>query len=215
MTTLLLVRHGQSVANLETRFVGHIDADLTDTGMLQAKETAKFIAENYKVSKVYASDLKRAYKTGKAVSDLLGVEIIGNKNLREIYAGNWEGNKFDDLAVIYKEQYGLWLSDIGKAAPENGETVKELGDRIYAELNEIATQNDGKTIVIATHATPVRVMQSLVQTGSLDGMKNIPWVSNASVTELFFDNGLFHFGKISQDNHLGDLKTYFAKNVKV
>ena len=57
-------------------------------------------------------------------------------------------------------------------------------------------------------------MQSLVQTKGLADMKNIPWVSNASVTELFFDNGSWRFGLVSQDEHLSDYKTYFSPVVK-
>jgi len=215
MTKLLLIRHGQSIANFELAFVGHIDADLTETGLKQAQKTAEFVKANYNVDRVYASDLKRAFKTGKAASDIFDVEIIPNKNLREIYAGEWEGNKFNHLAKMFETEYNVWLTDIGNAHPNGGESVKELGKRIMAELETIAIENDGKTIVVATHATPIRVMQSLVQTGGLEEMKNIPWVSNASVTELIYDSGSWHFEKISQDEHLSELKTYFSKDVKV
>ncbi len=215
MTKLLLIRHGQSIANLELTFVGHKDADLTETGLKQAQKTAEFVKSKYKVDKVYASDLKRAFKTGKAVADIFDVEILPDKNLREIYAGDWEGNKFNDLAVMFEEEYKVWLTDIGNAHPDNGESVKELGERIYTELTQIAKDNDNKTVVVATHATPVRVMQSLVQTGGLNEMKNIPWVSNASVTELIYNDGAWHFENISQDQHLEELKTYFNKDVKV
>lgn len=215
MTKLLLIRHGQSVANFELKFVGHKDADLTDTGLKQAQKTAEFVKSKYVIDKVYASDLKRAYKTGKAISDLLNVEIISNKNLREIYAGDWEGNRFNDLIKMYEAEYSIWLNDIGFAHPNNGESVRELGERIYNELTKIAENNNGKTVVVATHATPIRVMQSLVQTNGLTEMKNISWVSNASVSELFFEDGLWHFGKISQDEHLLEFKTYFSPDVQV
>ncbi len=215
MTTLLLIRHGQSVANFELKFVGHKDADLTETGLNQAQRTAEFLKTKYVVDKVYASDLKRAFKTGKAVADVYNVDIISDTNLREIYAGDWEGNKFNDLVNMFEHEYNVWLQDIGNAHPNNGESVKQLGERIYSELTRIAEQNNDKTIVIATHATPIRVMQSLVQTKGLADMKNIPWVSNASVTELFFDNGSWRFGLVSQDEHLSDYKTYFSPDVKV
>lgn len=213
MTTLLMIRHGESEANRNKLFAGNLDADLQNNGLKQAQKTAEFIAANYKVDKIYASDLKRAFKTGKCVADLVGVEIIPNKNLREISAGKWEGISFDDLAVNYADDYNVWLTDIGNACCTGGESVKQLGKRIMDELTAIASANDGKTIVIATHATPIRVMQTLVQYGNLDNMKSVSWVTNASVTTFEYENGVWRCVKVSQDAHLSDLKTELPANV--
>lgn len=213
MTTLLMIRHGESEANRNKLFAGNLDADLQNKGLKQAQKTAEFIALNYKVDKVYASDLKRAYKTGKCVADLLGIEIIPNKNLREISAGEWEGAGFDNLAVDYADDYNVWLTDIGNACCTGGESVKHLSERIMTELTAIASANDGKTIVIATHATPIRVMQTLIQFGNLDNMQSVPWVTNASVTTLEYENGNWRCVKVSEDAHLSELKTSLPTNV--
>ena len=213
MTTLLLIRHGQSMANLEGVFAGNYDAALTELGYNQAKRTAEFIAENYKVDKVYASDLIRAFETGKCVADRLGLDVIPESNLREIRAGKWEGVPFDDIVSNYPEEYGKWISDVGNSGCPNGESVKELGKRVLGALTSIAQENEGKTIVIATHATPVRVSQCLIGSESLDCMKDIPWVSNASVTEINYDNGKWNLVKVGQDSHLSDLKTNLPANV--
>ena len=86
MTTLLLIRHGESEANRNRVFGGQINPDLQERGVMQAKLTAKFIAENYKVDKIYSSDLKRAYRTAQPLSYILNMEIKAEKRLREIYA---------------------------------------------------------------------------------------------------------------------------------
>lgn len=213
MTTLILVRHGESTANRQRIFAGHYDAELQDRGLEQAKKTAEYLVENYKIDKVYASDLKRAYVTGKCTADLAGVEIVPDKELREIRAGKWDGMKFDDIMVTFPDDYGVWMNDIGKARATDGESVAELCERVLEKLTEIATENDGKTVVVATHATPIRVTQSTVQTGGLDEMKNIPWVSNASVSVLEFDNGKWEFKLISEDSHLSDIRTSLPKSV--
>lgn len=207
MTTLLLIRHGESIANHERFFAGHFDADLHENGLLQAKETAKFIAENYKVDKIYASDLKRAFKTAKALADLLDMDIIPDKNLREINAGKWDGRKFEDLLEEYKESYILWRTHIGFAACDGGESVRQLADRAMAVFTKIAEENDGKTVAVATHATPIRAMQSLLQTGTLEQMENIPWPTNASVTVLRYDRGKWQLVAASLDDHLEGIKT--------
>lgn len=213
MTTLILVRHGESTANRQRIFAGHYDAELQDRGLEQARKTAKYLVKNYKIDKVYASDLKRAYVTGKCTADLAGVEIIPDAALREIRAGKWDGMKFDDIITTYPDDYGVWMNDIGRARATAGESVTELCERVMKKLTQIATENDGKTVVIATHATPIRVTQSTVQTGGLEKMKDIPWVSNASVSVLEYDGGKWEFKLISEDKHLGELSTSLPKIV--
>lgn len=213
MTTLILVRHGQSEANLAGTFAGQSDVELLEMGIMQAQKTAEYIAEHYKTDIVYASDLKRAYKTGEIIANLTKTKIIPDKNLREIYAGEWQGKKFDALTTIYKEDYSIWLQDIGNSHCTGGESAEQLGERIINALTKIAQSNDGKTVVIALHATPIRVAQCLMSGLTLDSMKNIPWVSNASITEVTYENGEWKFVKIGIDEHLSELKTTFAANV--
>ena len=213
MTSLLLIRHGESRANREGFFAGQADVPLEEKGLSQARITADFIVRNYSVDRVYASDLCRAYDTGKAVADLLGLEVIPDPRLREIFSGKWQGQKFTDIIAQYGEDYQVWLTDIGNCVCTGGESVAQLGQRVLAALTDIATENPGKTVVIATHATPIRVLQCLLGGFALNRMKDIPWVSNASVTEITYDAGVWMLGKIGQDAHLFDLKTTFCANV--
>ena len=213
MTTILMVRHGESEANRNKVFAGNLDADLQHRGEKQAEKTAEFIEKAYKVDKIYASDLKRAFKTGKAIADRLSMDIVSDSRLREINAGEWEGETFDDLEKNYPVEYKIWRTDLGNARCTGGESTKELGERILSVLTEIAEQNDGKTVVIATHATPVRAMQTHCIYGDFGRMQEVKWVSNASVSEFFFENGRFSCGKISLDEHLCELRTVLAANV--
>ncbi len=213
MTTLLLIRHGQSEANKLGVFAGHFDAPLLPLGVEQAKKTGEFIASNYKVDKVYASDLKRAYVTGSCIADACKASITSERKLREISAGKWEACAFADLMQLYADDYDIWLHDIGNARCTDGESVIELGERVLQALTDIAKANDGKTVAIATHATPIRAMQSFVQFGSFDAMKAIPWVTNASVSVLSFDDGKWNFLDVAIDSHLGDIKSSLPANV--
>ena len=94
MTRLILIRHGQSEANLTRRFAGHFNAPLTELGRSQAEKSAEYVAENYKVSKVYASDLARAFDTGLAIAQSHNIPIYKTQQLREIFAGDWEGKQY-------------------------------------------------------------------------------------------------------------------------
>ncbi len=213
MTTLLLIRHGESLANKECFFAGQLDVPLEPRGIEQARCTANFINRTYTVDKVYSSDLCRAYETAVAVAQPLGTEIVTDTRLREIYAGNWQGMPFDDILTHYSAEYRVWLSNIGNCVCTGGESVAQLSKRVWTAIEEIALENPGKTVVISTHATPIRAMQCLLNGHHLNNMKEIPWVSNASVTELFYNAGVWRFGKCSQDAHLSHLRTVFGANV--
>lgn len=213
MTKILMVRHGQSEANNLDIFAGNYDIELTELGHKQAQCTAKFIAENYKVDKVYASDLKRAFKTAEYIADEFGLQVITEKNFREISAGKWEAVKFDDIEEKYAEDWHIWRNDIGNSRCTEGESVKELAKRVCSTLEKVAIENEGKTIVVGTHATPVRAAQCVFGGFSLDEMQSIPWASNASVTELVYKNGEITVVKASVDGHLTGLKSQLPANV--
>ena len=213
-TTLLLIRHGESEANRCAYFAGQLDPELMEKGVEQASLSAEFVKENYKVSAIYSSDLQRAYKTAECFSKTLGLEIIKDTGLREINGGDFQGEKHAELPELYPEEYGkVWLNHIGKAKCPNGESVQELGERVIATLEKIAKENRGKTVLVSTHATPIRATQCIVETGSVDDMENTPWASNASVTEITYNNGRWELVRASIDGHLNDLRTIFSKNV--
>ena len=213
MTTLLLVRHGLSLANEQKFFAGQADVPLLPMGQLQARATGEFLREHYAAHKVYASDLVRAGETGQILAEILGCPLETDKGLREIYAGAWQEKTFDYLTEHYPEGYGVWRQDIGKAQCPQGESVAEMGLRVREALTRICRDNPGKTLVIATHATPIRAMESWAKFLDFSRMGEIPWVSNASVTELFYEDGVWQLGKVSQDSHLQDLRTVFPANV--
>ena len=213
MTRLILIRHGESEANLGRCFAGQIDPDLTPKGRKQAELTAKNVFENFKTDRIYSSDLKRAYNTALALSEVTGLKVEKNKELREINAGQWEGKKFDDIMNLYPEEFGEWLNHIGRAECPDGESVVQIGKRVISALTEIARENDGKTVAVATHATPIRSAHSIMQFGSVEGMENIPWVSNASVSVFEYDNDTWNVVAVSIDEHLSELITVLPDNV--
>lgn len=207
MTKLLLVRHGQSEANKLDLFAGFYDADLMELGLEQAASTAHYLFEHYKVDKVFSSDLKRAYKTAEVIAKQFAVELTADAQLREISGGEWEGLHFPSLKNWYPEAFGLWSTDIGNAFCPGGETVRQFADRIMSALERIAAEHDGKTVVIVTHATPIRVVHTMLTHKDISCMQQMPWVSNASVTEIVRDETGWSMVKIGADEHLEGIRT--------
>ena len=213
MTRFLLVRHGQSRANLEEVFAGNYDAELTELGHRQAKLTAEFVVANYQIDAIYSSDLKRAYQTGKHAADVLGLKIQKEPDLREIKAGEWEAMPFEEIAKQYGEDYEVWLTDIGNAKCTNGESVADLAIRVVEAIMRIAKEHPDQTVLITTHATPIRALEWHISEKDLPYMRDIPWVANASVTEIHCEKGKLIPVKVSMVEHLGGCKTALPANV--
>lgn len=209
---IILERHGQSEGNLRDEFLGHTDLPLTELGLKQVRCTAEFL-KNEKIDAMYSSDLKRAYQTGMALAELKGMELVPDKALREVYAGKWEGMRFVDIAEKYSKDFDLWLNDIGKAFCTGGESVVQLDKRICEEVFRLSELYAGKTIFISTHATPIRLLKMHANGLSLDHMKEVMWVPNASVTEIGVEKGKMRIVKDTYAEHLGDLVTRLPRSV--
>lgn len=207
MTRIFLVRHGQSVANQKDLFIGHTDMELTELGKAQAAKTAEFF-KDITVDAIYSSDLKRAYSTAEATAKTKGLTITVKKELRDIFAGAWEGQAFSVLPEKYPNDYNLWLNDIDSSRCTDGESVADVKKRITAAILDIIEQNKNKTVIVFTHAMPIRALRS-----HFDGVsvKNIPWPTNASVSCL--DGTTQAFTLYSHDSFLADLITDLPENV--
>ncbi len=213
MTRLYFVRHGQSESNLISQFAGSLNMPLTGKGRAQAEATAGFL-KDIPFSAAYASDLDRAYETGVIVTRRHNVSVTPMPQLREIFAGEWEGKTYNELELLFPESYNIWKTRIGLARCPNGESVAQLQQRIRACVEDIVRRHPNETVCIATHATPIRVMECVWTDIPLSRMHTIPWCCNASVTVAEYDedgNGRL----IARDlhDHLGELYTVLAKNV--
>ncbi len=211
-TTLYLIRHGESQGNARRAFLGHTDLDITELGHSQAEQTAKYLKDIH-TDKIYSSDLIRAYNTALHTAKIKSMSIIKDSNLREINAGDWENVTFDELMERYHDSFVLWRTNVGRSAPDNGESVLDLQIRIIAELKKLAEENKGKTIFIFTHATPIRTFKAYCDKCTPDEIKDIPWASNASVTKAEYEDGEFNLISYGEDSFMGDMVTALPSNV--
>lgn len=212
MTTLYLIRHGESRANEKDVFIGHTDLELTDLGRKQAKITADYL-KNITPDVIYSSDLKRAYDTAEAAAKQYGMEICIEPGLREIYAGDWEYVPFATLEVQCKETYSIWCKDVANARCDGGESVAEVYDRVTATVRRIARKHPDGTVFLFSHATPVRTFAIHSMGKSVQELPQLPWPSNASVTKVTFDGEKFTLLEYSADHFMGALATRLPDNV--
>ena len=214
MTRLILIRHGFSVANAEHRFAGHSDFPLSDIGHEQARLAAEYLFANEKIDKIYASDLARAYHTATPVGETLGLDVIPKTRLREIYAGRWEGMLFEDIANTYTEDFFVWRNDFARARCTEGESVSELYHRVTSAVLDLAEENDGKCILLASHATPLRAISCFAAGRDADAMGEFNFPTNASIQYYRYENGRLIAERQNVTEHLSGLVTALPRGVE-
>ena len=211
MTTLIVVRHGQSVSNLETVFTGQHETPLTELGHLQAEATAQLLASR-KINVIYSSDLSRAMDTARHTANQQGLEIIPSAALREIHAGQWEGHSYETLRQKFGKSYKTWLTDLGHAHPDGGESTLALAKRVYTEVDSLLKKHRGQCIAIFTHATPVRMLACRWFGLPPERAAEVPFCTNASVCEIEYeDDGSFRVVRYGYNEHQGEHVTAFPK----
>lgn len=141
MHTLVLLRHGESTWNLENRFTGWTDVELTPTGVEQAQQAGRLMkAEGYEFDVVHTSVLKRAiWTTWHALDqmDRTWLPIVNSWRLNERHYGALQGlNKAETAKRFGDEQVLVWRRSYDTPPPalEPSDPRSERSDRRYAGL---------------------------------------------------------------------------------
>jgi probable phosphoglycerate mutase len=142
-TRLLLVRHGQSEWNAESRWQGQADPPLTDLGRRQALEASRAVGA---VDGVWASDLRRATETAMIVADRIGVgPVVIDTDLRERDAGEFSGLTRDEI----ERRFPGYLAS--NRRPPGWEADEHLFERAAAAIARIADTLPGGDALVVTH----------------------------------------------------------------
>ncbi|MFJ3199088.1 histidine phosphatase family protein [Streptomyces sp. NPDC086989] len=168
---IVLWRHGQTSWNLERRFQGSTDIELTETGVAQARRAARLLA-SLKPDAIVASDLRRASATASELAAVTGLTVAQDAALRETYAGEWQGLTHDEIIEKYGEQYAAWKR--GEPVRRGGgELETEVADRAAPLVLEHAGRlPEGGTLVVVSHGGTIRTT-----IGRLLGLEARDWES--------------------------------------
>ncbi|MGX6747580.1 histidine phosphatase family protein [Streptomyces xantholiticus] len=173
---IVLWRHGQTAWNLERRFQGSTDIELTKAGVAQARRAARLLA-SLNPDAIVASDLKRAAATAGELAAVTGLDVSYDAALRETYAGAWQGLTHDEIVERYGEQYAAW---------KRGEPVRRGGGELETEVADRAAPvvlhhadklRDDGTLVVVSHGGTIRTT-----IGRLLGLEAYHWESLGGLT---------------------------------
>ena len=182
--TLVLVRHGETSANLDGVWHGSTDTPLTRRGHLQAARVAAYVAESYAgVRAVYSSDLQRALHTAEPIAQALGLEVALDPGLREYDLGSWEGKTYREL----QEQHRLWdhMREDPHFAPHGGESPLGVAERFTDSLRRIAVAHAAERVVVVGHGGALSLAFAALLSGDYTAWGRV--MDNCGVSELQLD----------------------------
>ncbi len=160
MPLLILLRHGQSIYNLEDRFTGTTDVELSPIGVIEAKN-AGAILRQFTIDLIYTSALKRAIHTANIVIDEIekDIKVIQTSALNERDYGDLQGLKKEDTITKYGDaQVQIWRRSF-ETAPPNGESLEDTYNRVVPYyIDKIAPQLKTKNILIVAHGNSLRAL---------------------------------------------------------
>lgn len=153
--TLVLWRHGRTSWNLVSRFQGQEDVPLDEVGFDQARRAAQTLVA-LQPTHIISSDLTRALDTARALAHLTDLEVVTDEDLRETFAGEWQGLTKTELMERYADDYAAWGGD-SNVRPGGGETRLEVAERVMRAISRGLSQvPDGGTLVVASHGGSLR-----------------------------------------------------------
>ncbi len=175
-TRLFLLRHGETLANINLIYQGQGDSPLSELGIKEAGSLADAL-KSETFSGIYASPLTRSHGTAKMIAKPHGLEVVKVPELTERYYGIFEGLSFKEIKSKYSELYEKWLNHPDQAMIPEAETLEQLQQRGIKAISRLIEEHKDRTICVVGH-------------GGL----------NRTILFHYMNLGLDNFWRVRQDN---------------
>lgn len=202
VTTLYIIRHCQSMGNIQHRFQGRYDAPVSPDGEKQL-DLLSLRFRNVQLDAVYTSPLSRALRTAEAVNRFHGLPIQKRDGLLELDVGEMENLELSEIGIKFPEVAKNWDQSPDLCEFPGGETMKEAYVRANRAIDEIVSENPGKTVVVVTHGGVIRNLDARIRTGRIEGMRDGTVFGNTGVSILTVDGqGKLVWKQVNDLSHL-------------
>jgi len=157
VTRLFLIRHGETLSNIEQRYQGKTNSHLTELGIKESNLLAEAL-KNIPFKAVYSSTLDRSAETANIIAKPHGLKVTKIDGLKERDYGDWENLTFTDIKEKYSKIYEEWLKDPALAKIPGAESLKDLQKRGVKAIESIISKHGGETIAVVGHGGINRVI---------------------------------------------------------
>ncbi len=200
---ILAIRHGETAWNREGRLQGHLNEPLNALGLRQAERVGVALADQPVVA-VYASDLDRAAVTARHIAEPHGLTVRVDTRLRERAFGVHEGKLWADIESAFPEDALRWRRRDPSYAPEGGESLIALSERVVGAVSELAAAHPGQTIAVVAHGGVLDCLYRAATRVELQAPRS--WVlGNAAINRLLHSPEGFTLVGWNDDHHLQGL----------
>jgi broad specificity phosphatase PhoE len=158
MTTLYVIRHGETPWNVEGRYQGQLDPPLNENGRRQAEASAHKLAP-LGFEAIYSSDLARAHQTAAALAEKTGLPVQLDPRLREIHQGKWQGVLIGDIRAGWPNEIEGWESRPWEYPPPGGESLPQMQTRLVAAVDEIIARHPKDKVAVFSHKLPIALLK--------------------------------------------------------
>lgn len=205
MTSILLIRHGETAWNAVRRLQGHIDIPLNEAGARQAEALARALAGE-QLDAIISSDLERAVQTAQAVArQHPGVPLHSDPGLRERGYGAFEGLLYTEIAERYPLEFAEWQARDVDAVMPAGERLAESFRAFYQRcldgIARWAERYPQQRIVIVAHGGVLECAYRAARGLSLEGPRDFQ-IKNASINRFVHRNGSLSLEQWGDTAHL-------------
>jgi len=190
MSQLILIRHGQSVANRDLMVAGQLDTPLTDLGRQQARQTAPLI-QGIQVDSIHSSTLSRARETLSELNSVLNLEapVTYHDDLRELHWGELQGtydNGHGESALPSRSEWFTWSGRV-----PGGESYEEASNRIVGYFERVLGPelHSGKNVLLVAHAGVFKPLIRHLENLPFEETNNLR-LANCEVRLYSFDDAL-------------------------
>jgi uncharacterized phosphatase len=157
MAFFYFIRHGETEWNAAGRLCGRTDVALSEAGRRQARLLAARL-QPVPFAALYSSPARRALETASILGQAIGLEAVSDSRLVELSYGGWEGKTYEESKRANPEIYRAWELDPASVAPPEGESGKQLIERLKPFVAEVAQRHPTGNIVVVCHRTLCRLL---------------------------------------------------------
>jgi len=184
-TTVLLVRHGQNDWVGKNKLAGHTpDVHLNKLGRKQARSVGKrLLNEAVRIDAIYASPLERTMETARLIAGYLDLPVNAREAIGEVDCGDWTGKSLQKLAK--HPHWPIIQFYPSKARFPNGESIFEMQTRTVKEIDRLAAEHPGQTLLLVSHADVIKCAAAHYLGMHLDLFQRIV-ISPASISAIVF-----------------------------